>query len=66
MTPTNRLRFVKRSAPSFVDSILSSTQQTILQQWWENEPTTYKDIGVTGEWRDVPTEVQTVPVEEQA
>lgn len=56
MTPTNRLRFVKRSAPSFVDSILSSTQQLILQQWWEEDGGNYDCLG---EWRDVPIEEQT-------
>lgn len=61
MTPTNRLRFVKRSAPSFVDSILSSTQQTILQQWWAEykiDDQTMQPVEVNGEWRDVPIEEQ--------
>ena len=48
MTPTNKLRWFLRAAYA----------PPVLQQWWENEPTTYEDIGVTGEWRDVPIEEQ--------
>lgn len=55
MTPTNRLRFIKRSTPCFVDAILSSTQQTVLQQWWEEDGGNYDGLG---EWRDVPIEEQ--------
>ena len=55
MTPTNKLRFVKRKAPgrtmeSGTGYYLSEVLEVrVLQQWWE-------EFGGRGEWRDVPLE----------
>lgn len=59
MTPTNKLRFVRRAVPdrTFGDGI--ARYERILQQWWS--------IGIPaiaanpylegeGEWRDIPVE----------
>jgi hypothetical protein len=65
MTPTNKLRFVKRLilAPEHGEGIGKRTR--ILQQWWENNMTI--NLGWTGdmptglakgEWRDLPVEVE--------
>ena len=59
MTPTNRLRFVKRKAPgrtmeSGTGYYLSEVLEVrVLQQWWEPE---YPGSAWSGEWRDVPME----------
>ena len=59
MTPTNRLRFVKRKAPgrtmeSGTGYYLSEVLEVrVLQQWWEPH---YPGSAVAGEWRDVPLE----------
>ena len=61
MTPTNRLRFVKRKAPgrtmeSGTGYYLSEVLEVrVLQQWWEPEYHEF-NAGKTGEWRDVPLE----------
>jgi len=57
MTPTPKLRFVKRSvtAPEFGDN--TGRYVHILQQWWEDTSTdVYWINGNPGEWRDVPVE----------
>ncbi len=48
MTPTNKLRFVRRKVQdrTFGDGIVR--YERILQQWWESE--------AGGEWRDIPVE----------
>ena len=68
MQPTNKLRWVQREVEfdswsevfgvkiSRVEKV--KRQNYALQQWFDNEPTTYEDIGVLGEWRDVPIEVE--------
>jgi hypothetical protein len=61
MTPTNKLRFVERSAPYYPGS-QGGTVKTILQQWWEadknNVPHSMHELIAKGEWRDVPVEKQ--------
>jgi hypothetical protein len=56
MTPTNRLRFVKREETfdgfSVDDHSVVRTVR-VLQQWWEVE---CPDGMYYGEWRDVPLE----------
>ena len=60
MTPTNRLRFVKRKAPgrtmeSGTGYYLSEVLEVrILQQWWEEKESSRFEP--SGEWRDVPLE----------
>lgn len=71
MTPTNKLRFVKRKAPgrtmeSGTGYYLSEVLEVrILQQWWETASGGTVNLGwggemaigkVTGEWRDIPLE----------
>lgn len=63
MTPTNKLRFVKREvqvpAPEFGPNFTRGVevrilkQVRILQQWWE--PAFFTE---PGEWRDVPVEME--------
>ena len=55
MTPTNRLRFVRREvpAPEYGPNIVKAIR--VLQQWWEPEYHEF-NAGKTGEWRDVPLE----------
>lgn len=56
MTPTNRLRFVKREVSRTIESGRGYTysemiEVRVLQQWWAF------DEGIEiGEWRDVPLE----------
>ena len=54
MTPTNRLRFVRREvpAPEYGPNIVKAIR--VLQQWWE--PDSGDLAGVGPEWRDVPLE----------
>jgi hypothetical protein len=59
MTPTNKLRFVEREAPTFSQEFGCVTTRTvrILQQWWEdNSHDIHWVNGAPGEWRDVPVE----------
>jgi hypothetical protein len=58
MTPTNKLRFVKRKAPgrtmeSGTGYYLSEVLEVrVLQQWWK-----WENVPVSGgKWRDVPLE----------
>lgn len=53
MTPTNKLRFVRREvpAPEYGPNIVKAIR--VLQQWWEPH---YPGSAVEGEWRDVPLE----------
>ena len=55
MTPTNKLRFVERAVPSTGANYPIKTFR-ILQQWWAVERD--GQITPTGEWRDVPVEVE--------
>lgn len=61
MTPTNKLRFVKREKVT-VDLFCNTSYQKIhvLQQWWEadksNVPLSMRELLGDGEWRDVPME----------
>ena len=72
MTPTNKLRFVKRTVnvtyQGYID-INELKKVKILQQWWEGfgpnvainyaHPDAYKlSKNPPGEWRDVPIEEQ--------
>lgn len=54
MTPTNKLRFVRREvpAPEYGPNIVKAIR--VLQQWWEDEDSNWLDP--VGEWRDVPLE----------
>ena len=52
MTPTNKLRFVERE--NKIGSMIATYK--ILQQWWAVERD--GQITPTGEWRDVPVEVE--------
>jgi hypothetical protein len=58
MTPTTKLRFVKKQVPSPEHGKGISKLQNVLQQWWSNADAV--KMGPThmikGEWRDVPTE----------
>ena len=66
MTPTNKLRFLKRPMTIYVNDNYGETEFVkVLQQWWENNMTI--NLGWTGdmplgktngEWRDVPVEVE--------
>lgn len=64
MTPTNRLRFVKReiSTPIAGTLVLQVRMAHILQQWWA--PEHLKDLAPdmlkasVGEWRDVTMEAE--------
>jgi hypothetical protein len=62
MTPTNKLRFVKRqiNLPDFYvnPNTMKPVHQTIeiLQQWWTVTGTLPEFQHQYGEWRDVPTE----------
>lgn len=64
MTPTNKLRFVEREASlhPFYKAVnpdgtaVSVQTYRVLQQWWEPP---YPGSAWTGEWRDVPLEVET-------
>lgn len=59
MTPTTKLRFVRRQVP------INSTDTknvNILQQWWALDPADdrpSKNFKDKGEWRDVPMEDET-------
>lgn len=68
MTPTNRLRFVKREIKTPIPGTLVTQVRMahILQQWWE-EPGLKMNLGWSGDipigkqsgtWRDVPVEVE--------
>ena len=71
MEATNKLRFVKRSAPMHPfykttdaqGNLVQATQTfMILQQWWEEKQWAHEDyIVVGGEWRDVPVEEEVKP-----
>ena len=58
MTPTNKLRFVKRivPAPEYGPNIVKAIR--VLQQWWTAGPLDALSVqlGTNGEWRDVPLE----------
>jgi hypothetical protein len=59
MTPTNKLRFVEREIHVTVEPMFNiTTGKTIriLQQWWAVKRD--EQITPTGEWRDVPVEVE--------
>jgi len=65
MKPTNKLRFVERSAPASERGENTAKTARILQQWWESSSMGTMNFGfggelplgeVTGEWRDVPIE----------
>ena len=65
MTPTNKLRFVKRTIkketpiPGTADYVFSETIEVrVLQQWWTAGPLDALSVqlGTNGEWRDVPLE----------
>lgn len=64
MTPTNKLRFLKRPMTIYVSDNYGTTEFVkVLQQWWENNQTINfgwtGDIPIgkpNGEWRDVPME----------
>jgi hypothetical protein len=55
MTPTNKLRFVKREvqvpAPEFGPNFTRGVEVRVLQQWWEPD---YPGSAWSGEWQDVP------------
>lgn len=53
--PTARLRFVER--PTSLDAENCRTLR-ILQQWWAEDLPGYMRKDATGEWRDVPLEVE--------
>ena len=64
-TPTNKLRFVERK--DFTDDPANPVVRRILQQWWETASGGTLNLGwggeipigeVTGEWRDVPVEME--------
>jgi hypothetical protein len=60
MTPTPKLRFVKRDIQvpfqNYKDVTESKTVR-ILQQWWEKKIWAHDDWVVDdGEWRDIPLE----------
>ena len=58
MTPTNRLRFVERTeSRQGPEGGSYWAKVRILQQWWEPEYQEF-NAGKTGEWRDVPLEVE--------
>lgn len=57
MNPTNKLRFVERVKRTG-EQFEHPPKELILQQWWENEPSSYEDVDFFGEWRDVPIEVE--------
>jgi hypothetical protein len=66
MKATNKLRFVERSQPHYPGSNTGQIVR-ILQQWWETSSMGTMSMGfgdpmplgeVTGEWRDVPVEVE--------
>lgn len=65
MTPTAKLRFVERSVPMHPfykttdaqGNLVQATQTyRVLQQWWAVERA--GQITPTGEWRDVPLDVE--------
>jgi len=68
MTPTNKLRFLKRPMTIYVSNNYGTTEFVkVLQQWWEDKNITLaihiedKDGNSLpspnrGEWRDVPME----------
>jgi hypothetical protein len=59
MTPTNKLRFVEQKIfVAFQDykDVVQPKTVRILQQWWAVERD--EQITPTGEWRDVPVEVE--------
>jgi hypothetical protein len=62
MTPTPRLRFVRRkiSTGKWIDGSETIHTQTVLQQWWANDPIVENDfrLNVNGEWHDVPVEIE--------
>ena len=57
MTPTTKLRLVERPVPAseHPDKVIR-----VLQQWWASDPNDDLAIriGFSGEWRDVPLEVE--------
>ena len=55
MTPTNKLRFVRREVPAPEYGPTESKIIRVLQQWWEPEYHEF-NAGKTGEWRDVSME----------
>ena len=57
MTPTPKLRFVKRD-DSRGEYFMFPPTKDVLQQWWAVERD--GQITPTGEWRDVPVEKENV------
>ena len=56
MKATNKLRFVERAVPAPEHGAFICKKVRILQQWWAIERD--GQITPTGEWRDVPVEVE--------
>jgi hypothetical protein len=62
MTPTAKLRFVKREVqvPVQGDFVVTYKTVRILQQWWEKDIASQYTAAIagdsSGEWRDVPIE----------
>jgi hypothetical protein len=65
MTPTSKLRFVRRSVPDQTFGENIARYERVLQQWWEEEVPTanlgFAEIKLkqaAGEWRDIPLETE--------
>ena len=68
MIPTNKLRFVEKTVSEWHSPGFIATKTIhVLQQWWETASHGTVNLGwggeiaigkVTGEWRDVPLEVE--------
>jgi hypothetical protein len=57
MTPTTRFRYVERDSYEHNGEHFTHPHRVrILQQWWDNDIPGWK---ASGEWRDVPLEVET-------
>ena len=57
MTPTNKLRFVERTESRLhLTGASYWAKVRILQQWWEEKESSRFEP--SGEWRDVPLEVE--------
>ena len=57
MTPTNKLRWIGRVTTTYANGVEFHSDNKVLQQWWAMERD--GQITPTGEWRDVPVEVET-------
>lgn len=55
MIPTMRLRFVERDVSGRDEPI---KLVRILQQWWRQDRPHGQMLGMEGEWRDVPLEIE--------